>query len=100
MVASALLLLACATLAWAQIDQSRRARLDAVALASVQPMLDVNAASADALRLLPRVGATIAERIIDEREQNGPFATVDDLQRVRGIGPRTVERIRPMAVAR
>lgn len=54
--------------------------------------LDVNAASAEDLELLPRVGPAIAGRILEAR----PFASVEDLQRVRGIGPRTVEQLRPM----
>jgi len=54
--------------------------------------LDVNRASPADLELLPRVGPAIAGRIVAAR----PFESVEDLQRVRGIGPRTVERLRPM----
>ncbi|MEO0323621.1 MAG: helix-hairpin-helix domain-containing protein [Myxococcota bacterium] len=53
--------------------------------------LDVNRATAAELELLPRVGPAIAARIVAAR----PFARVDELQRVRGIGARTLEKLRP-----
>jgi len=61
--------------------------------------LDLNRASAEELELLPRIGPTLARRIIEEREQRGPFRSVHDLTRVRGIGPRTLEGIAPLATA-
>ena len=47
------------------------------------------------LELLPGVGPAIARRIVESRAAEGPFPTVDALDRVKGIGPRTVERLRP-----
>lgn len=61
--------------------------------------LDLNRADADALVALPRIGPALARRIVEDRERNGPFRDVDDLDRVRGVGPATVEAIRPMVVA-
>ncbi|MCB9591541.1 MAG: helix-hairpin-helix domain-containing protein [Sandaracinaceae bacterium] len=58
--------------------------------------IDVNAAGAEDLQLLPRIGPRLAERIIAERDRGGRFDSVDALTRVRGIGPRTVERLRPL----
>lgn len=49
--------------------------------------IDVNRASAAELALLPGIGPALAGRIVEDRERNGPFATLDDLVRVRGIGP-------------
>ncbi|XOV74369.1 MAG: ComEA family DNA-binding protein [Phycisphaerales bacterium] len=49
---------------------------------------------------LPRIGPALARRIVEDRAVSGRFASVDDLDRVPGIGPRTVEAIRPHAVAR
>jgi competence protein ComEA len=49
------------------------------------------------LEELPGVGPVTAAAIIDYRTQNGPFATVDDLIDVTGIGPSTLEQIRPFA---
>lgn len=56
--------------------------------------LDVNAATVQELQLLPGVGPALANRIIAEREERGPFLSVDDLRRVRGVGERTVMGLR------
>lgn len=67
---------------------------------SVPRRVDLNRASAEELETLPGVGPALAGRILDARRQR-PFASVDDLLRVRGIGPATVERLRArVAVAR
>ena len=63
-------------------------------------VVDLNSASAAELLLLPGIGPTLAERIIEDRARLGPFPTVDALTRVRGIGPKTVENLRPHAAAR
>jgi len=55
--------------------------------------VDVNTASAAELASLPGIGDSKAAAIIAEREKK-PFASVDDLERVRGIGERTVEDLR------
>ena len=44
---------------------------------------------------LPGIGPTLAKRIVESRQAAGPFADQDDLRRVRGIGPKTMEQIRP-----
>jgi len=46
---------------------------------------------------LPGVGPATASQIIREREANGPFSSIDDLTRVSGIGPGTVEKLRDVA---
>jgi len=57
--------------------------------------MDVDQASADELVRLPGIGPSLAARIVAEREANGPFGGPDGLLRVRGIGPKTLEKIRP-----
>ena len=57
--------------------------------------IDPNVAEAAELDRLPGVGPSRALRIVREREENGPFAGVEDLTRVSGIGPASVERLRP-----
>ena len=57
--------------------------------------VDINAAEWPELMQLPGIGPTLAKRIVDSRRTAGPFADQDDLRRVRGIGPKTLEQIRP-----
>jgi competence ComEA-like helix-hairpin-helix protein len=61
--------------------------------------VDVNAAGVDEIALLPGIGRAIAGRIVRDRTERGPFASVDELRRVKGIGASTVERVRPFATA-
>lgn len=56
----------------------------------------INGASAVQLATLPSIGPKTAARIIEYRRLNGPFARVEDLVRVPGIGPRTLEKVRPL----
>jgi competence protein ComEA len=44
---------------------------------------------------LDGIGEKLARRIVADREANGPFATVDELGRVKGIGSKTLEKLRP-----
>lgn len=62
--------------------------------------IDLNAADQAELESLPGVGPALAKRIIDHRHANGPFDSVDALDAVRGIGPVTIERLRPFVSAR
>lgn len=56
--------------------------------------VDVNRATADELDALPGVGPSTAAAIVAHRDQNGPFASVDALADVRGIGPVKLESLR------
>ena len=57
--------------------------------------VDINAAQWPELAELPEIGEVLARRIVESRAEEGAFLDHDDLQRVRGIGPRTLERLRP-----
>lgn len=59
-----------------------------------QFLVDVNQADWSELAQLPGIGEKLAKRIVDSREMQGPFLDHSDLQRVQGIGPRTVESLR------
>ena len=61
--------------------------------------IDVDRATAAELERLPGIGPSLASRIVADREQNGLFGTPEALRRVKGIGPRTLERIRPYLAA-
>jgi competence ComEA-like helix-hairpin-helix protein len=90
------LLLACASAGGlgASIirDASHHEHAETAALIGSQ-RIDPNTASAAQLTLLPRIGPVLAERIVAERDANGPFRDAPDMARVSGIGPKTVERI-------
>jgi competence protein ComEA len=62
--------------------------------------VDLNAASAADLEALPGVGPVLAQRIFDYRETHGPFATVEDLLDVPGIGEGKLAALREAAVLR
>ena len=57
--------------------------------------ININKASAAELEELPRVGQAVAQRIVDYRENHGPFKKVEDLKAVRGIGDKIFDQIRP-----
>lgn len=56
--------------------------------------VDLNTADQAALETLPRIGPALAERIITWREENGRFASVDDLLAVPGIGEKLLAGVR------
>ncbi len=62
--------------------------------------VDLNTADAAALETLPGVGPATSAKIIADREANGPYARVEDLGRVSGIGPKKLEQLKGMACVR
>lgn len=54
-------------------------------------VVNINTASASELALLPRVGEKAAQRIIDYRQEHGPFKKPADLMQVKGVGAKTFE---------
>ncbi len=58
-------------------------------------VVNINTADAAQLALLPRVGASAAERIVQYRTEHGPFAKATDLMQVKGFGEKSFERLRP-----
>ncbi|MCK0745685.1 ComEA family DNA-binding protein [Chromohalobacter nigrandesensis] len=63
----------------------------AVAQEDASAPIDINHASVEALTELPGIGDVKAQAIIEDREANGPFASLDDLTRVKGIAEGTVQ---------
>ena len=57
-------------------------------------LVNINTASAAELQTLSGIGPSMAQSIIDERTKNGPFASVDDLMRVSGIGEKKLAKIK------
>ena len=61
---------------------------------SAAGIVDINSATLSDLDALPGVGPSTAQAIIDYRVANGPYASVDDLLNVRGIGPSKLAAMR------
>jgi competence protein ComEA len=56
--------------------------------------ININTASLSDLDLLPGIGPAKGQAIIDYRRQQGPFRTIEELENVSGIGPKTMEQLR------
>ena len=63
-------------------------------------LLNLNKATVEQLVELPGIGEKTAEAIIADRAANGPFRSVDDLERVKGVGAATVDKVRGLVTAR
>ncbi len=60
------------------------------------PLVFLSSAPPESLELLPGVGPVLATRLVTARRENGPFRSWDDVDRVRGIGPKTIERLQAL----
>ena len=56
-----------------------------------EELVNINTAVKQELMALPKIGPVTAERIIRFRDDFGPFQSIDDLAKIKGIGPKTVE---------
>lgn len=68
------------------------------AAAAATATVNLNTADEKALQKLPGIGKTKAKAIIEYREKNGPFKTVADLKKVKGVGDKTVKKLSALVV--
>ncbi len=94
LVASLLVLMACYWL-YRGGHRGELIEIDRAPPLMARFQVDINRADWPELIQLPGIGETLARRVITERTVSGPFLDVDALTRVNGIGPRTLERLRP-----
>jgi len=59
-----------------------------------EELVNINTAVKQELMALPKIGPVTAERIIRFRDDFGPFQSIDDLAKIKGIGPKTLERLK------
>ncbi|WP_022883928.1 helix-hairpin-helix domain-containing protein [Glaciibacter superstes] len=59
-------------------------------------VVNLNTATVGDLETLPRIGPTLAQRIIDYRDANGRFGSIDDLRNVSGIGDKTFDGLKDL----
>lgn len=75
--------------------EARRAQADSGRRAGTARPVDINTATAPELIALPGIGPAVAARIIAYRTAHGRFAHIEDLDRVKGIGPATIRKLQP-----
>lgn len=59
-------------------------------------LLNLNTATQAQIELLPGIGPALASRIIEHRTKNGPFKSITDLDAVSGIGPKMIDKLKPL----
>jgi len=57
--------------------------------------VNINTAAAEQLTAIPGIGEAMARRIVEWREEHGPFGRIEDLMKVKGIGEKSLEKMRP-----
>ena len=70
--------------------------LDPATDSSTPSLVNINLAGVDELDELPGVGPATAQAIVDDREENGSFSSIEDIMRVSGIGEAKFERMRDL----
>lgn len=78
-----------------RFSSARESGSEPVSASASSGPVHLNTATLADLDRLPGVGPAIAQRILDFRQQRGGFQRVEDLLEVKGIGPKTLEKIRP-----
>ncbi|MSR88660.1 MAG: ComEA family DNA-binding protein [Candidatus Margulisbacteria bacterium] len=86
----------------AKIKDGKRINIPSKKLEKIQvgtkptTKVHINTATAKDLQTLPGIGQKTAETIVAYRQENGPFQTLDGLSHIKGLGPKTLEKIKPL----
>jgi competence protein ComEA len=62
-------------------------------------LVDINSATAADLEKVPGLGPSLSRRIVEFRDKNGPYSTVEDLLKIQGIGEKSLSRFRDYLTA-
>ena len=88
-------MLALALLAWKTSADSKSIGRTESTVETAGLTIDINTADRREWELMPGIGPTTAGHILEDRRANGPFESLGDLARVRGVGPKTIDEIAP-----
>jgi competence protein ComEA len=95
--------LLAAALAVVPAAPARAAEAKAAPAAAAKPaasgLVDLNTADEEQLTTVPGIGPALARRIVEFRKQNGGFKSVEDLLKVKGIGEKSFQKLRPHVTA-
>lgn len=69
--------------------------LSLASLASALAAVNINTASQEELASLPNIGPAKAKAIVEYRKANGEFKTLEELKKIKGIGDKTFEKLKP-----
>ncbi len=92
-IGSALIVGGIVKILWSPGTEISPAARQSAALARPDGPVNVNTADSSALQSLPGIGPTLAARILSHRQEHGPFTSIEQLARVRGVGPATLARL-------
>ena len=97
-ITTGLLVLMCGQWLYRGGHQGKLIEIDRAPPLHAEFQVDVNKADWPELIQLPGLGEVLAKRVLADRVDNGPYHDVDELVRVNGIGPRTLEKLRPYLI--
>jgi competence protein ComEA len=85
------------TIHWLALSEwgRRPVEIDRLPAGEYQYVVDINRATWVEWAQFDGIGETLARRIVADRDRRGPFASIDDVKRVKGIGPKKFAQMRP-----